>query len=176
MDRSLAGKRPCDADDVLLEEDKEAVRGDRRGRRQQIQRYVFRFIAGLLLAVTLWGDTQPFSHKKHAALKQKCTSCHQEAERADRAGFPALAQCKTCHVDIAERKIPLQLVHELPDFVFFSHGRHAAAKTECSRCHGNVAAQEIVTVQQPLKMKWCVDCHKQNKAAVACNTCHELGQ
>jgi hypothetical protein len=27
-----------------------------------------------------------------------------------------------------------------------------------------------------LKMKWCVDCHKENKAAVRCNTCHELGQ
>jgi hypothetical protein len=27
-----------------------------------------------------------------------------------------------------------------------------------------------------LKMKWCVDCHKQTKAAVRCNTCHELGQ
>jgi hypothetical protein len=27
-----------------------------------------------------------------------------------------------------------------------------------------------------LKMKWCVDCHKQGKAAVRCNTCHELGQ
>jgi hypothetical protein len=25
-------------------------------------------------------------------------------------------------------------------------------------------------------MKWCVDCHKQTKAATACNTCHELGQ
>jgi hypothetical protein len=25
-------------------------------------------------------------------------------------------------------------------------------------------------------MKWCVDCHKQSKAAVRCNTCHELGQ
>jgi hypothetical protein len=27
-----------------------------------------------------------------------------------------------------------------------------------------------------LKMKWCVDCHKQSKAGVSCNTCHELGQ
>jgi hypothetical protein len=33
-----------------------------------------------------------------------------------------------------------------------------------------------VRLQQPLKMKWCVDCHKEYKAAVRCNTCHELGQ
>jgi hypothetical protein len=25
-------------------------------------------------------------------------------------------------------------------------------------------------------MKWCIDCHKESKAAVRCNTCHELGQ
>jgi len=126
----------------------------------------------------LWGEgeNRPLNHKKHAPLKLKCVFCHKDAERADRAGFPALAQCKSCHVDLADRKIPLQLVHELPDFVFFSHGTHAAGKVECLRCHGDVAAQELVSVQQPLKMKWCVDCHKQNTGPVRCNTCHELGQ
>jgi hypothetical protein len=126
--------------------------------------------------VTLRGEPQPFEHKKHAPLKLNCTFCHQDAERGDRAGFPAVSQCKTCHVDMAERKIPLGILHELPGFVFFSHGKHAAAKVGCSRCHGNVAAQQTVAVQQPLKMKWCVDCHKQSKAPVACNACHELGQ
>ena len=124
----------------------------------------------------MYAEDQPFDHKKHAPLRQKCTFCHQDAERADRAGFPSLAQCKTCHADFAERKIPSQLVHELPDFVFFSHGTHASAKVECSKCHGNVAEHETVTLQQPLKMKWCVDCHKQGNAAARCNTCHELGQ
>ncbi len=126
--------------------------------------------------MSLWSEDRPFDHNKHAPLKQKCTFCHVDAERADRAGFPALAQCKTCHADLADRKIPLQLVHDLPGFVFFSHGTHAAAKIECSQCHGNVAAQRVVELQQPLKMKWCVDCHKESKAAVRCNTCHELGQ
>jgi hypothetical protein len=126
----------------------------------------------------LWaaGEDQPFNHKKHAPLKLKCVSCHKNAEQADRAGFPEMSQCKTCHVAMVDRKISLDLVYELPDFVFFSHGKHAAARIECSSCHGKVAAQESVTVQQALKMKWCVDCHKQNKAAVRCNTCHELGQ
>ncbi len=68
------------------------------------------------------------------------------------------------------------MIHELPEFVFFSHGTHMAAKVECVSCHGEVATQETVVLQQPLKMKWCVDCHQQRKAASKCNTCHELGQ
>jgi c(7)-type cytochrome triheme protein len=74
------------------------------------------------------------------------------------------------------REIPSQQIYELPDFVFFSHASHAAAMVECTTCHGNVAIQETITLNQPLKMKWCVDCHKQSHAAARCNTCHELGQ
>ena len=122
------------------------------------------------------GEDEPFNHKKHAPLKLKCVFCHKDAEQGERAAFPTLTQCRTCHVDLADRKMPLQVVHELPDFIFFSHGRHVAAKVQCVRCHGDVAAQAIVTARQPLKMKWCVDCHKEAKAAVRCNTCHELGQ
>ena len=106
----------------------------------------------------------------------KCASCHAESETGDQAGFPAFARCKTCHVEMAERQIPLLRVYTLPEFVFFSHGKHAGAKVECQTCHGNVLAQEKVDLAQPMKMKWCVDCHKQQKAAITCTTCHELGQ
>ncbi len=41
---------------------------------------------------------------------------------------------------MANRKNTSSVVHELPDFVFVSHAT------------------------QPLKMKWCVDCHKQHMA------------
>jgi len=64
---------------------------------------------------------------------------------------------------------------KLPDFVFFGHSKHVT-KAECSTCHGAVMQQDAVKLQQPLKMKWCVDCHKQNKATLVCVTCHELGQ
>ena len=150
----------------------------RREERPHIQSQVFRFLVGILVALSVRGagEDRPFNHKKHAQLKLKCTSCHKEAETSDRAGFPLLAQCKSCHLDFPERKIPLQLVHELPDFVFFGHRTHAVAKVGCASCHGDIAAQEAASLQQPLKMKWCVDCHKQNTAAVGCNTCHELGQ
>lgn len=87
-----------------------------------------------------------------------------------------MTQCKVCHVDMAERKIPSRRVYELPEFVFFSHGKHATAKIECKSCHGDVMVQESVQLQQAVKMKWCVDCHKSGKAPAGCNTCHELGQ
>ncbi|MDQ6666177.1 MAG: cytochrome c family protein [Acidobacteriota bacterium] len=118
----------------------------------------------------------PFSHKRHAALKLKCVLCHVQAATGDRAGFPAVDQCKVCHVDMASREIPSQRVYELPDFVFFSHATHANAEVECQSCHGEVMKSDTVQAAHPMKMKWCVDCHKQNKAVVACNACHELGQ
>jgi len=108
-------------------------------------------------------------------LKLRCVSCHQSAASGDLAGFPAINNCKVCHVDIA-RKILSQRIYEVPDFVFFSHAKHAAANVDCKSCHGDVLAKASVTAQQPVKMKWCVDCHKSSKAPVACNTCHELGQ
>ena len=153
------------------------VRGDRRRRREQIQRYIFGFLGSVLFSLTLCAEVQgPFSHKKHAPLKLKCVSCHSQSEKGDLAGFPAVANCKVCHVDIAEREIPSQRVYELPDFAFFSHGKHAAAKVECRTCHGDVMKQDVIEAEHPVKMKWCVDCHKRQKAAVTCNTCHELGQ
>jgi len=105
-----------------------------------------------------------------------CVSCHEKAEREERAGFPAVKQCKVCHVDMVERKIPLSRVYRIPEFVFFSHGAHATAKVECKSCHGDVLLQETIKAEQPPKMKWCIDCHKPNKATIACNSCHELGQ
>jgi hypothetical protein len=62
----------------------------------------------------------------------------------------------------------------LPDFVFFSHGRHALAKISCSSCHG--AGREAGEPELHAKMKFCVDCHKEKRASIACNLCHELSQ
>lgn len=87
-----------------------------------------------------------------------------------------MKQCTVCHVEMAERKIPSRRVYEVPEFVFFNHGKHAVAKIDCKGCHGEVMQQNTVVAQQAVKMKWCVDCHKTSSAKVGCNTCHELGQ
>ncbi len=121
-------------------------------------------------------EPESFNHQKHAPLKMRCEQCHAGARTELLAGFPAVKQCRVCHLSMADRKIPSRRVYEVPDFVFFSHGKHAAAKVECKSCHGDVALQAVIHAEQPVRMKGCVDCHKLNKAPVACNTCHELGQ
>ncbi|HEU0121020.1 MAG TPA: cytochrome c3 family protein [Bryobacteraceae bacterium] len=135
-----------------------------------------RWLLLTVLLVPVWAEGPVFSHKRHANVNLACTFCHKSAARAERAGFPAWKTCATCHPDKREETIPSQRVYRLPDFVFFSHVRHVAAKTECSVCHGDVKTQEKIELAQPLKMAVCVDCHKANKATVACTACHELGQ
>lgn len=109
-------------------------------------------------------------------MKLRCTSCHASAESGAQASFPALAKCQTCHPEMAERKIPSARVYRVKDFVFFSHARHSEAKVECSTCHGEVYQAETLKVERPVTMAACVACHKERKATIACNVCHELGQ
>jgi len=63
-------------------------------------------------------------------------------------------------------------VHDLPDFVRFSHRPHVQKGIDCAECHGNV--KEMVTVQQAksMQMGWCVECHQANQAPINCSTCH----
>ncbi|HTM48130.1 MAG TPA: cytochrome c3 family protein [Bryobacteraceae bacterium] len=95
-----------------------------------------------------------------------------------------------CHQEVAKDKEPIRKlaglaretaivpetpVYRLPDFVFFSHGKHKS-KVACEACHGNVWAGDTVKLQLSLKMKACVDCHRENKATIVCTACHELSQ
>ena len=131
-------------------------------------------IIGLLLALSLPAADAVFSHKTHQPLKLKCSTCHIGAEKEERASLPKIEQCQTCHTSMTE-KPQAQPATKLPDFVVFSHVQHAIAKLDCNSCHGD-AYQQTTTVTKPLRMKACVDCHKQHKATIACNVCHELGQ
>jgi hypothetical protein len=138
---------------------------------------VFLFLPAVLaLEASVDRPEGPFQHRKHAALKLKCASCHTTAEKEDAAGFPDVARCKTCHTQIADRTIPSRRVYTLPGYVFFSHATHVNAKSECAACHGDVWQQEVMKVERPLRMPNCIACHKEHNASVACTVCHELGQ
>jgi hypothetical protein len=135
-----------------------------------------------LLAGSAWAASNPegaFNHKRHATLKMACATCHAGAASEERAGFPAARkQCRTCHTEIDERKIPAARVYRLRDFVIFSHARHVAgsAKLDCANCHGAVYQADELKVERPTTMIACVNCHKEHKATVVCTACHELGQ
>jgi|LakMenEpi03Aug12_release.lakeMendotaPanAssembly.Ray.scaffolds.fasta_scaffold1457198_1 hypothetical protein len=119
---------------------------------------------------------EAFSHQRHSPLKMKCTACHATAEKEESASFPEIQKCRTCHVDMSQREIPAARVYALKEFVSFSHGRHSESKIGCASCHGEVMKMDNIQVFRPTTMASCVACHKEHKASVACNTCHELGQ
>ena len=45
-------------------------------------------------------------------------------------------------------------VHNIPDFVFFSHKPHIAAGVDCTDCHGDVASMERIKQTEDLSMGW----------------------
>jgi hypothetical protein len=60
--------------------------------------------------------------------------------------------------------IPWNKVHDLPDYVNFTHKRHIRGGLDCTECHGQVSllGQEpdrIMIRETSLQMGWCIDCH-----------------
>ncbi len=76
--------------------------------------------------------------------------------------------------------IPWKKVHDLPDYVNFTHKRHIRAGLECQECHGQVqlqgdyewetvthngeemkirAVDSVMVRETSLQMGWCLDCH-----------------
>jgi hypothetical protein len=71
-----------------------------------------------------------------------------------------------------QRPIPWERIYKVPDHVRFPHMRHVAAEIECQECHGPVETMQEVEVYQPLRMGWCIDCHRQREARIDCFVCH----
>jgi hypothetical protein len=135
-----------------------------------------------------------FPHNTHAGDFQiDCQYCHFSAERSVDAGIPSVAACMGCHTVIQGRNkpeevqklrefwergepIPWVRIYKVPDHVRFPHLRHVAADAgnlACQDCHGTVEEIEIIEeVAQPLKMGWCVSCHRENDVSVDCTVCH----
>lgn len=60
-------------------------------------------------------------------------------------------------------------VHKLPDHTFFNHSTHLYGATNengdqvaigCESCHGRVDQMEIVRIEEPIAMQWCLECHR----------------
>jgi hypothetical protein len=64
----------------------------------------------------------------------------------------------------AGRPIEWIKIHNLPDYVFFSHAQHIrAGKVQCQTCHGPIQQMSEVRQFADLSMSWCVNCHRTTK-------------
>ena len=125
-----------------------------------------------------------FSHAVHAGQNQtNCLYCHSYAETSKTSGIPATSICMNCHLivrngtrsgtfEIAkiiyshDNNEPIKWIkiHNLPDFVFFSHAQHVSiGKVECSECHGEVDKMDLMVQVSDLSMGWCIECHRTKK-------------
>ena len=129
-----------------------------------------------------------FSHARHVGeARIDCQFCHAYARRGPVAGIPSVQRCVGCHqtilTDASEilkvldywedgQAIPWVRVHNLPDYVRFSHKAHLRAGFDCAACHGDVGEMTIAEQVSSLSMGWCVECHETNSASRDCLICH----
>jgi hypothetical protein len=130
--------------------------------------------------ITRQGEVQeqpiPFSHQHHVGgLGLDCRYCHTSVEKSSFAGMPPTKTCMNCHSQIwinaamlepvrksFRENTPLQWtrVHDLPDFVYFSHEIHVNKGVGCVTCHGQVDQMPLMYQHASLQMEWCLDCHR----------------
>jgi len=143
-----------------------------------------------------------FPHYIHTKVNQiNCMYCHTYARRSKVAGIPPLSKCMGCHSVIATDKPrikklteywekgiapPWKKVHDVPDFVHFTHEKHLkrfifsnpGMKVEkayevCAFCHGQVKNMVVARKVKPLNMGFCVRCHEANNGPHDCWKCHK---
>jgi hypothetical protein len=131
----------------------------------------------------------PYSHKTHLALGLKCGDCHTNPEPGDRMEYPATAKCMSCHAAIAKDKpsiqklagfaksgqpVPWARVYVVAAGVYWNHRSHLEAGVKCETCHGPVPQMNVMAnVTNVTLMAGCVECHREMKAGVGCQFCHE---
>lgn len=129
-----------------------------------------------------------------------CMYCHTYARRSKVAGIPPTSKCMGCHKQIATDKPriqklteywtsktspPWKKVHDVPDFVHFTHERHLKrfvfdrdfpvenVKEVCAFCHGQVENMTVAHKVKPLNMGFCKNCHIANDGPGDCWKCHK---
>lgn len=125
------------------------------------------------------------------------TSSHDEMQKAKKAGsksLPISDELRKLYDSLALDKelkpktgatpqsIPWVRVHNLPDYVYFSHQAHVKAGVSCQKCHGQVETMQRMQQVSTLSMGWCVNCHREANdqgingkpahASTNCSTCH----
>jgi len=142
-----------------------------------------------------------FPHDRHVQdMKINCMYCHTYARRSKVAGIPPTSKCMGCHKVIATDKARIQKlteywekgesprwkkVHDVPDYVHFSHEKHIRkfvfdadfpvqdVQQVCGVCHGEVRGMTVAEKKEPLNMGFCRRCHEANGGPGDCWKCHK---
>ena len=134
----------------------------------------------------------PYSHKLHVALSLPCRMCHVNPEAGKLMTYPSTATCMTCHATVAADRpaiqklagyaaagtpVPWVRVYKVPDYVFWEHGPHLAARVTCEECHGPVAQRDVLAQEtNVVTMLGCQTCHDKRQVPGDCSSCHEPRQ
>jgi hypothetical protein len=118
----------------------------------------------------------PFSHQHHVSgLGIDCRYCHTSVETSGFAGIPPTKTCMNCHSQIwtnapllepvrasfrDNKSLVWTRVHDLPDFVYFSHEIHVNKGIGCKSCHGPIDEMPLTYQANSLQMEWCLNCHR----------------
>ncbi|MEM9188545.1 MAG: cytochrome c3 family protein [Myxococcota bacterium] len=118
----------------------------------------------------------PYSHQLHAGqLGIDCRYCHSSVEVSHEAVIPPTQTCMGCHAIVHPDSPSLEAlreswatgdpvewvrVHKVPDHAYFNHSVHVNSGVGCVSCHGRVDQMEVVGIQEPLGMGWCLECHR----------------
>jgi hypothetical protein len=118
----------------------------------------------------------PYSHKLHVdELGLDCRYCHANVERSQEAMIPPTQTCMGCHAVVkpdspklaalrdswtSGNPVPWIRVHKVPEHAYFDHSAHLPAGVGCASCHGRIDQMEVVRLDAPLSMGWCLECHR----------------
>ena len=118
----------------------------------------------------------PYSHKMHAGeLGMDCRYCHNTVEESAFSSIPPTQTCMNCHAMMNKDSDKLQAVresyatglpvpwvrvHKLSEFAYFNHSAHVRRGVGCASCHGRIDKMEVVYKAKPLRMRFCLDCHR----------------
>lgn len=134
----------------------------------------------------------PYSHRQHIEQGLECRDCHTNPDAGKLMTFPATSTCMSCHRtlpagyaslkklnDLAAsgQPIPWVRVYQLPDYVYWDHATHLAARIGCEVCHGPMAERDV-TAQETnvVTMIGCQTCHEKRQVYMGCDDCHEPRQ
>ncbi len=117
-----------------------------------------------------------FRHDFHVGqLGLDCRFCHNHVDESAHANIPSSSTCMSCHQVIKPESKALEpiresfesgkpvawvKIHEVPDYVYFSHTAHVNRGVSCVECHGEIDKMEQVYHAKPLSMRFCLDCHR----------------